>query len=77
MDFSKVIAILEDEKWGLVDDLKKAKIERLKLAPFEGVKFLKKITGAEDLEEDILEYEQSIDEITAAIEVLRKNSSEE
>lgn len=77
MDFSNVITILEDEKWGLVDDLKKAKIERLKLAPFEGVKFLKKITGAEDLEEDILEYEQSIDEITAAIEVLRKNSSEE
>lgn len=77
MDFSNVIAILEDEKWGLVDDLKKAKIERLKLAPFEGVKFLKKITGAEDLEEDILEYEKSIDEITAAIEVLRKNSSEE
>lgn len=77
MDFSNVIAILEDEKWGLVDDLKKAKIERLKLAPFEGVKFLKKITGAEDLEEDILEYEHSIDEITAAIEVLRKNSSEE
>ncbi len=77
MDFSNVIAILEDEKWGLVDDLKKAKIERLKLAPFEGVQFLKKITGAEDLEEDILEYEQSIDEITAAIEVLRKNSSEE
>ena len=76
MDFSGVIAILEEEKWELVDDLKKAKMERLKLSPFEGVKFLKRITGAEDLEEDILEYEHTIDEITEAIHVLRENSTE-
>lgn len=77
MNFSNVITILEEEKWETVEELKKARLERLKLSPFENVKFLKKITGAEELEEDILAYESLLDELTKAIEVLRENSTED
>jgi hypothetical protein len=76
MNLSNVISILEDDKYELVEDLKKAKMERLKLSPFEGVKFLKKITGAEDLENDICYYERCLDEITEALRILKIASDE-
>lgn len=77
MNLSNVITLLEEEKWAAVEDFNKLKKERMSMAPFEGVSFMRKISGLDSLEEDILECERDIEELTEAIRILRLSSSEE
>lgn len=77
MDLSNVITLLEEEKWESVEAVNKLKKERMSMAPFEGVSFMRKLSGIDSLEEDILAYERDIEELTEAIRILRLSSSEE
>lgn len=75
MNLSNVITLLEDEKYEMIEELKKLKKEKRNELPID--KAFRRMFKDYSVEDSIDDCKRDIDELTEAIRILRLSSSEE
>ena len=75
MNLSNVITLLEDEKYEMIEELKKLKKEKRNELPVDRV--FRRMFRDHSVEDNIDDCKRDIDELTEAIRILRLSSSEE
>lgn len=75
MNLSNVITLLEDEKYEMIEELKKLKKEKRNELPVDRV--FRRMFKDYSVEDNIDDCKRDIDELTEAIRILRLSSSEE
>lgn len=75
MNLSNVITLLEDEKYEMIEELKKLKKEKRNELPVDRV--FRRMFKDHSVEDNIDDCKREIDELTEAIRILRLSSSEE
>lgn len=75
MNLSNVITLLEDEKYEMIEELKKLKKEKMGELPID--RAIRRMLKDYSVEDNIDDCKREIDELTEAIRILRLSSSEE
>lgn len=75
MNLSNVITLLEDEKYEMIEELKKLKKEKRNELPID--RAIRRMFRDYSVEDNIDDCKRDIDELTEAIRILRLSSSEE
>lgn len=75
MNLSNVITLLEDEKYEMIEELKKLKKEKMGELPID--RAIRRMFRDHSVEDNIDDCKRDIDELTEAIRILRLSSSEE
>lgn len=75
MNLSNVITLLEDEKYEMIEELKKLKKEKMGELPID--RAIRRMFKDYSVEDNIDDCKRDIDEFTEAIRILRLSSSEE